>query len=150
MPTQIEIIKRIQLDEGQRSHLRDRVAADEHREDPRLCQNWEMESLSSLIFIVLFQETNKPIGLLYRGGLPEATIVSWWLDQKFRGQGIGNEMVDVFADILKSEGVTRVNSLTIEPYRGLRNIASEKLEMRLRAHFGDTSAHLPRFYLTKR
>jgi len=96
-----------------------------------------MESLTSFIFVVLFSETNKPIGLLYRGGPKEATSVSWWLDHKFRGRGIGNEMVDLFANILKKEGVTRIAPLPIEPHQGRHNIASEKLAIRLKAHFAN-------------
>ena len=133
----IEIVKKEKLNGEQTSHLRDRTAADEHRADGP-CKNWEPESLTPFIFVVVLKETNKPIGILYRGGPKEATSVSWWLDQKFRGCGIGNEMVDLFANILKKEGVTGILPLTIESYRGQRNIASEKLAMRLRAHFGNT------------
>jgi len=131
----IKIIERKNLNEQQRSYLRDRTTADEHRDDGALCRTWEMESLASFIFVMLLEETNIPIGLLYRGGPPTATSVSWWIDRRFRGRGLGNEMVDLFATLLKEEGVTGVAPLPIEPYQGQENIASEKLVTRLRRHF---------------
>lgn len=138
IPMRIAIVKREKLNQEQTSHLRGRTTADEHRGDGVLCRDWEMKSLASMIFVVLLKETFEPIGLFYRGGPKNAISVSWWLDQKFRRRGIGNEMVDLFAKVLKREGVTRIVPLTIEPYRGQRNIASEKLAKRLREHFDNT------------
>lgn len=126
------------MNEEQACHLRARTAVEEHRGDPGPCRDWEMESLGWFIFIVLFNETTQPIGLLYRGGPKDTTSVTWWLDQKFRGRGIGNEVIDLFAHILKGEGVTRIAPIIIEPYRGQRNFASEKLALRLRAHFDNS------------
>src|SRR5207253_644170 len=117
------------------SYLRDRTTADEHRDDGELCRTWEMESLASFIFVVFLKENNMPIGLLYRGGPPTATSVSWWIDLPLRRRGLGNEMVDLFATFLKGEGVTGIAPLPIEPYQGRQNIASEKLATRLRKHF---------------
>lgn len=138
IPVRIEIVKKEKLNEEQIFYLRGRTAADEHRGDSGPCRDWEMESLSSFIFVVLLRETGMPIGLLSRGGPKDATSISWWIDQKFRGCGIGSEMVDLFANMLKKEGVTGIAHLRIESYRGRRNIASEKLETRLRAHFGNS------------
>lgn len=134
----IEIVKKEKLNEEQTLHLRDRTAADEHRGDSGPRRDWEMESLSSFIFVVLLRETSMPVGLLFRGGPKEATSVSWWIDQKFRGRKIGYEMVDLFANILKGEGVTGIAPIPTEPYQGRQNIASEKLARRLRGHFGST------------
>jgi len=130
----IQIVKRERLNEEQRSELRDRVVADADRERSGLLSSWDSES-NGFIFVVLLKQTNKPIGLLYRGGPKTATIVSIWLDEMFRGLGIGNEMIDLFAKILKNEGVTSIADLSIQPYRGQRNFASEKLVVRLRKHF---------------
>lgn len=138
IPVRIEIVKKEKLTEEQTLHLRDRTVADEHRGDRGPCRDWEMESLTSFIFVVLLKETNMPIGLLYRGGPKDATSISWWIDQKFRGRGIGNEMVDLFANVLKKEGVASIAPIPSEPYRGRQNIASEKLAMRLRGHFCST------------
>jgi RimJ/RimL family protein N-acetyltransferase len=131
----IKIIKRQNLNEEQVTDLRARTTADEHLHDPGPCHSWDMESLASFIFVVVLKETDKAIGLLYRGGPPNATSVSWWIDQRYRERGFGNEMVDLFATILKEEGVTGIAPLPIEPYQGQQNVASERLAARLRKHF---------------
>jgi len=131
----IKIIKRDQLNEEQKCCLRSRISADEHRNDPGPCRNWELDSLTSFIFVVLSKETNRPIGILYRDGPRNATSVSWWLDQRFRGRGLGYDMVEIFANFLRGEGVTGIAPLPIEPHRGQQNIASEKLAVRLRVCF---------------
>jgi RimJ/RimL family protein N-acetyltransferase len=134
LPDKIEIIQKDRLTQEQIRYLRERVSADEHRMDPGPCGYLDTTP-SSFYFIVCDANSKKPIGILYRGGTKEATIVSWWLDQKYRGHGVGNEMIDLFVTKLKQEGVTGIGQLVIEPYHGTHNIASEKLALRLKVAF---------------
>lgn len=132
----IEIIPKEKLNVEQTTYLRERVAADEHRFDSGPCHDWEMESLRSHLFIVLLKKSNQPIGILYRGGPKEATTMAWWLDYKFRGQLFGKEMVNLFAKILKEEGVTGIGQIVINTHQGRYNAASENLTRKLKAIFG--------------
>lgn len=134
----IQIIPKEDLNEQQIVHLRERVAADEHRFDKGPChQGWDIQSCSSNIFVVILSEVSEPIGILYRGGPKQATTVAWWLDQIFRGQSFGHEMIDLFANTLKKEGVTGIGQLVIDTYQGRYNGASESLARRLKAHFAN-------------
>ncbi len=122
----VEIVKRKQLTEEQFSLLRNRAMADIDWVRIGLFANW------------LDSDSNEPVGLLYRGGPPTATTVTFWLCDTIRGFGIGNNMIDLFAQILKQDGVTGIAPIHIEPYGGQQNIASENLVIRLRRYFSNT------------
>jgi len=98
-----------------------------------------MQSCTSNIFVVILRESSEPIGILYRGGPKQATTVAWWLDQKLRGQSFGHEMIDLFASMLKKEGVTGIGQIVIDTYQGRYNGASENLARRLKAYFGNNN-----------
>ena len=53
----------------------------------------------------------------------------------FRGKGLGSETADALATYLKSLGVTGVGRIVIDTFGGKYTAASNKLAIRLKAHF---------------
>ena len=74
-----------------------------------------------------------PVAIAEASGHPASP--GWWIDSKYRGQGLGNELVDLLAEHLKAEGVTNIGRIPIDTHLGSYNTASSKLVQRLRRHF---------------
>ena len=129
----LTIISKNNLTEGQRQHLDQRLTAFEHLNDngPIRCWNVYQEYLYAFIN----REINLPIAIAEASGRPISTP-GWWIDSEFRGQGFGNELVDLLAGQLKAEGVIGIGPIPIDSYLGVYDDQSIKLVKRLRGHFG--------------
>ncbi|MFN0317648.1 MAG: GNAT family N-acetyltransferase [Burkholderiales bacterium] len=128
----LDIITKQQLTERQALHLNERLAAPEHANDSGPCRVWSTYQFALYAFI--HKETGLPIAIAEASGRPVA-VPGWWIDSKFRGMGYGNELVDLLAAKLKSEGVTGIGRILIDTYNGHYNAQSSRLAKRIRAHF---------------
>ncbi len=123
----IKIIPKEQLSEEQKAVLRGKLEADKENE---LFASWELPSNSQYIFAVCFIKTNMPIGLIYRGITQGSALVTVWLEPDLREKKLGNEMVCLLIDRLRSEGATRLIEPRILP--GKHSVASAKLMQKLK------------------
>ena len=133
MYPRIAIIRKSELTEEQITYLRGRVNAPEHLLDMGPQTGWETPPYDSGTFIVVHIKSQQPIGVLYRDGPKDQTHVAWWLDKEFRNKRYGSEMVDLFARVLKEEGVTAIAKIPI--VTGEYYHASVALVRRLKKHF---------------
>jgi len=130
----LTIIFKNNLTEGQRQHLDKRLSALEHQNDNGPIRSWNIYQKHLYAFIN--REMNIPIAIAEASGRPISTP-GWWIDSEFRGQGYGNELVDLLAGQLKTEGVIGIGPIPIVSYCGVYDEHSIKLVKRLRGHFGE-------------
>lgn len=60
---------------------------------------------------------------------------AWWLDSRYRGTGMGSELIDGLAAVLKERGCTGVGRIAIDTYAGEYDAASSALASRFTSHF---------------
>lgn len=131
----IAIVSRELLDSNCIAHLNGRIASPEHAFDNGPCQNWHHPAYYPNLYVAVLVETQVPVGILYAGG-PESKIdAAWWIDASFRGRHFGSEIIDEFALLLKSKGVTGVGQILVDTFGGKYQEASSCLRARLQSHF---------------
>ena len=119
------IVPKAELSEEQARYLNERLSAPEHKDDSGPCRVWNTYQFALYGFID--KETNLPIAIAEASGRPIATP-GWWIDSKFRSLGFGNDLVDLLAVQLKSEGVTGLGRCTAETNRPNRSGVAPRLE----------------------
>ena len=130
----LAIVSKNDLHEAQAKYQAERLAAPEHREDGGPAGSWKTSNPACLYAFVL-KELNLPVAIAGTSGCPVATA-AWWIEKPYRGQRLGNELVDLLAGELKRLRVSAIaDSVLIDTYHGEYNKASAKLVDRLRAHF---------------
>jgi len=127
------LVSKNDLTDEQRRHLEERLRAPEHRHDYGPTQVWNTDE--PFLYAFIHQELGIPIAIAEAPGRPIATP-GWWVDSKFRGQGLGNELIDLLAARLKAEGVTGIGPTPMDTYLGEYDEQSTRLARRLSAHFG--------------
>ena len=111
----LRLLPKIQLSPDQLQYLDKRLAAPEHCNDRGPIQIWH--TYQSFLYAFVHNDLNVPIAISEASGRPSATP-GWWIDHKFRGQGYGNELVDLLAVYLASDGVTKIGLIPIDTYNG--------------------------------
>jgi acyl-coenzyme A thioesterase PaaI-like protein len=74
------------------------------------------------------------IAIAEASGRPSSSP-GWWIDPHYRGQGYGNELVDLLAENLRTDGVTKIMPISIQTPDGKYDTQSRLLVDRLRGHF---------------
>jgi RimJ/RimL family protein N-acetyltransferase len=128
------IVPKSELSDEQRRYLDERLAAPEHRNDRGPPQVWN--KYDAFLYAFIHNELNQPIAIAEASGRPLASP-SWWVDSKFRGQGYGNEVVDLLAEFLKTDGVTDIGAIMIESYCNEYDEQSVRLARRIRSRFAE-------------
>lgn len=131
----IRIVEKLSLNSDQLQHLEWRLSVPEHKFDCGPRSIWETNGYQPNLFAAILIATGKPIGIVYRSGLPNEINASWWIDSKYRGKGYGSEMVDQLARQLLEEGVTGVGDIVNNTFRGEYDLASQRLLSRLKSRF---------------
>ena len=128
----LTVVCKNKLTEDQSQHLARRIAAPEHKNDRGPIRVWD--DYTAYLYAFIHIASNTPIAIAEASGRPCPTP-GWWIDSQFRGQGLGNEVVDLLAEQLKVEGVTALKRIPIDTYCSVYDEASSKLAKRMHAHF---------------
>lgn len=128
----LEIVLKAKLTAQQMHYLNERLVAPEHKGDNGPCRVWNVYQFALYAFVD--KEVGLPIAIAEASGRPLATP-GWWIDKNFRGKGYGNELVDLLAVQLKSEGVTGLGKIPIDTHLGSYHEQSSRLARRIRGHF---------------
>jgi RimJ/RimL family protein N-acetyltransferase len=134
MPMRLVIVPKNELSDEQRRYLKERLAAPEHRNDKGPAHVWNTSR--AFLYAFIDKELNLPIAIAEASGRPLATP-AWWVDSKFRSQGYGNEVVDLLAEFLKTDGVTDIGAIQIESYCNEYDEQSTRLARRIRSRFDE-------------
>ena len=86
------------------------------------------------LYAFILLDGNSPIAIAEASGRP-VSAPGWWIDPDYRGQGYGNELVDLLAQYLRADGVTKIGRIPIQTPNGKYDEQSSRLVMRLRSHF---------------
>lgn len=86
------------------------------------------------LYAFLTVDGKTPIAIATASGRPISSP-GWWVDPGCRGQNYGNELVDLLARYLKSDGVTEIGDIPIQTPSGQYDAQSQQLVKRLRSHF---------------
>lgn len=132
MRTRLLITPKNELSDEQRRYLEERLAIPEHRNDKGPPQVWN--KYDRFLYAFIQKEMNVPVAIAQAPGRPVASP-AWWVDSKFRGQGYGNEVVDLLAEFLKKDGVTDIGAIQIESYCNEYDEQSTRLARRIRSRF---------------
>ena len=128
------IVPKKELSDEQRRYLEERLAAPEHRNDKGPPQVWN--KYQDFLYAFVHKELTLPIAIAEASGRPLASP-GWWVDSKFRGRGYGNEVVDLLAEFLKTDGVTDIGAIQIESYCNEYDEQSTRLARRIRSRFAE-------------
>lgn len=130
----IELIKKSLLNQSMTKKMNFLVELSAHKFDKGPILNWSIPN-SSEFLLVIVQDKENPIGIIYHGGPEYSHDVGWWLAQEYRGKRYGSQAIDILAEHLKGVGVTGIGSVTIDTYQGEYDEASSKLVQRLKQYF---------------
>ena len=122
------------LSPDQLRHLDRRLAAPEHRDDNGPCRVWH--TYQSFLYAFVHKQLNLPIAISEASGRPMVTP-GWWIGKEFRGEGYGNELVDLLAAYLVADGASSIGLIPIDTHDGFYNEQSAKLARRFRARFAE-------------
>lgn len=132
----ITITPRTELSPEQIDIVSARIDAVEHTFDNGACKSWHDVTLYPHLYVAQVAKPSHWVGVLYADGQPNEISASWWLDSKFRGQGLGSEMVDAFAAYLKKyKNVTGVGDIRVDTFKGEYHAQSSALAVRFKNHF---------------
>lgn len=135
--TRLVLIPKPDLSEAQISLIDARLAAPEHEHDegpPGVWRRFEAPNQVATLYAFFHKTDGVPVGIAESSGMP-ITTAGWWIDAQFRGQGYGNELVDLLAEHRKSMGVTGVGRMPITTHHGAHAEASSAMAKRFKAHF---------------
>lgn len=136
-PMRLQIVPKNALSPEQLRYLDARLAAPEHDGDGGPPRVWN--KYTSSLYAFVHEAFNFPIAIAEASGRPIATP-GWWIDSEFRGQGYGNELVDLLAGYLAADGVTGIGPIIIDTRRCEYDEQSTKLARRFRARFDEARA----------
>lgn len=91
-------------------------------------------SYKYFLYAFLKVDSNTPIAIAEASGRPISSP-GWWVAPEYRGQKYGNELVDLLAEHLKSDGVTGIGHIPIQTPNGQYDTQSQRLVTRLRGYF---------------
>jgi RimJ/RimL family protein N-acetyltransferase len=128
----LELVPKAGLTEVQLAQLNGRLLATEHKDDSGPCRVWNTYQFALYAFVE--KQVGLPIAIAEASGRPIATP-GWWIDSIYRGKGYGNDLVDLLAVQLKSEGVTGLGTIPIDTHLGTYHEQSSRLARRIRGHF---------------
>lgn len=128
----LRLVPKSELSPAQLGCLDDRLAVPEHEGDGGPPRVWN--TYKSFLYAFVHEALELPIAIAEASGRPIATP-GWWVDSKFRGQGYGNELVDLLADYLVADGVTEIGRILIDTRRREYDEQSTKLAKRFQARF---------------
>lgn len=133
----VSIVPRAELTPVEAVEITERVEAPEHAYDSVGPGAWRSETIRHATFVAFrdIGERREPFGILTFGGLLHQTEVSWWIDRRRRGQGLGGPMVDAMAHELQRRGVTGIGDIKVITSGGEYDAQSAALVRRLKAHF---------------
>lgn len=132
----VSVVPRAELTPVEAVEITERVEAPEHAYDSVGPDAWRSETIRDATFVA-FREVGcgrEPFGILTFCGLLHQTEVSWWIDRRHRGQGLGRLMVDVMANDLERRGATGIGDIKVIT-SGEYTAQSGTLVRRLKAHF---------------
>jgi hypothetical protein len=86
------------------------------------------------LYAFVLKDTNTPIAIAEASGRP-VSLPGWWIAPEYRGQGHGNELVDLLAQHLLGDGVSEIGLILIQTPNGQFDEQSRKLVSRLRNYF---------------
>lgn len=111
----LKIVEKSDLTQSQCRYLDERLAAPEHANDSGPIRAWNTHQ--QFLYVFVYKQLKLPIAISEASGRP-TSVPGWWIDSRFRGQGFGNELVDLLASYLKAHGVSRIGPIPIDTYRG--------------------------------
>ena len=128
----IRIVQKSELSDEQNKYLNERLALPKHSQDKGPPNIWD--SSWHYLYAFICKESELPIAIAEASGRPEVSP-GWWIDRDYRGQGYGNELVDLLADFVIRDGATTFSAIPIDTFRGEYNEASRKLACRFKEYF---------------
>jgi ribosomal protein S18 acetylase RimI-like enzyme len=131
----VSVVPASELTSGQLAALDARVDAPEHVKDRGACLFWHRDAALPKLFVGVLSGSRKPIGIVHVDGPLNHVHPAWWVDSRFRGQGLGAEMIDALAAVLKADGYSGVGRIAIDSCDGEYDAASSSLVRRLQGHF---------------
>lgn len=130
----VRVVPAGDLTADQLAALSRRVDAPEHRHDRGACMFWQREGAMPKLFVATLA-SGQPIGIVHVDGPLDHVHPAWWLDADFRGRGLGAEMVDALASLLKAAGYTGAGRIAVDTFGGEYDQASSLLVRRFTAQF---------------
>lgn len=106
-----------------------RLALPVHQHDEGPSRAWH--SYKSGLYAFLDEASGRLIALVEYGD-GASVRPSWWIDHEFRGQGYGNQVMELLARHLLAHGVTRIGWVLIASHKQQYDAQSTKLAQRLR------------------
>lgn len=131
----VSIVRASELTPDQLAAIDARVDAPEHVRDRGGCLFWHRDAALPKFFVGVLSGSRRPIGIVHVDGPLNHVHPAWWVDSRFRGQGLGTEMIDALAAVLKADGYSGVGRIAIDTSDGEYDQASSSLVRRLQAHF---------------
>jgi RimJ/RimL family protein N-acetyltransferase len=126
----LKMVPKTQLSKEQAAHLRQRIAQPIHAGDA-VASGWDHTDNGMVAFVRTGDDL--PIGIADVSGLPVVSP-AWWLDLDYRGQGYGNDLVDLIGDYIDSIHA-KLGNMVIQTKNREYDEQSTKLVKRLRARF---------------
>lgn len=117
------------LTTAQLATIAERLALPIHAQDEGPSRAWH--HYKSGLYAFFEQEGGRLIGLVEHGA-GTSVRPSWWIDHEFRGQGYGNQMMELLARHLLAHGVTHIGWVLIASHNQQYDAQSTKLAKRLR------------------
>lgn len=117
------------LSPAQLATVAERLALPVHQHDEGPSRAWA--SYKSGLYAFFDERSGRLIALVEYG---EGSSVrpSWWIDHEFRGQGYGNQVMELLARHLLAHGVTHIGWVLIASHKQQYDAQSTKLAQRLR------------------
>lgn len=131
----VSVVPAGELSAAQLAVLQARLQAPEHAHDRGACMFWDRPAALPKIFAGVLTASGTPVGIVHVAGPLAHVHPAWWIDSRCRGQGLGGEMVDVLAALLKADGCTGAARIQIDTFGGQYDLASAALARRFAAHF---------------
>lgn len=131
----LTLTRKLDLTEALAFRIADRLGEAVHQYDQGPPTVWEQPAYAPNLYAFLLRECGTPVGLADASGPPHAVNAGWWIDQAFRGQRLGNDLVDCLAAHLKQNGFTGVGKIDVITHIGAYDAASARLRTRFRRHF---------------
>lgn len=112
--------------------VQERLSLPQHRNDLGPPQVWA--TYTSRLYALFEEPSGRLVALVEASGLNDVQP-GWWIDSAFRGKDYGNKVIDILAQHLKAQGVTRIGPILITTYQQQYDEQSSKLAQRLRSYF---------------
>jgi RimJ/RimL family protein N-acetyltransferase len=123
------MIPKESLTPAQLAVVAERLALPVHAHDEGPSRAWATYKSGLYAF---FDDANGRLIALVEYGAGASVRPSWWIDHEFRGQGYGNQVVELLARHLLANGVTHIGWVLIASHKQQYDAQSAKLAQRLR------------------